>query len=95
MHASLGYMKERQVHKARWEGALVAHDSLPWILIDGPADPVSGAHLAAAVEGLVAASGSDKRSVVSLPANIGHYPQVEAPEAVLREALRFWDQYLT
>lgn len=74
----LGYIAERLRHRERWVGALTG-TRVPLRLVDGSADPVSGAHLAARYRELV--PGAD---VVELP-RIGHYPQVEAPEAVVRE----------
>ncbi len=52
-------------------------------LINGPVDPVSGAHMANRYRQLV-----PQPDVVSIP-GIGHYPQVEAPDRVLRALLEF------
>jgi pimeloyl-ACP methyl ester carboxylesterase len=49
----------------------------PLTLIDGAADPISGAHMAARYRELV------PRADVTLLEGIGHYPQVEAPGAVV------------
>jgi pimeloyl-ACP methyl ester carboxylesterase len=76
----LGYMKERRRFRERWVGALVS-TPVPRRLVVGARDPISGESLIARYRELV--PGAD---VVVLP-EIGHYPQVEAPEAVL-EALR-------
>ena len=82
----LGYMAERRRHRARWVGALVdAH--VPRRLVDGVVDPISGAHLVARYRALV--RGAD---VVELP-GVGHYPQVEAPEAVADAVLAFFAQH--
>lgn len=70
------YLDDRRRHRARWVGAL-QRTRVPLRLINGPEDPVSGAHLVARYRELVAAP-----DVVSLP-GVGHYPQVEAPAAVL------------
>jgi pimeloyl-ACP methyl ester carboxylesterase len=75
----LGYMAERRRFRARWVGALVS-TSVPRRLIVGPEDPISGASLIARYRELV--PGAD----VVVLTGIGHYPQLEAPEAVL-EAL--------
>merc|ERR1712233_146328 len=46
----LSYMAERQKNCFRWLRAIdPTFSSVPMILIDGPADPVSGQHLAEAV----------------------------------------------
>ena len=72
----IGYMKERREHRERWVGALV-HAGVPVRLIDGLADPISGAHMVARYRQLV-----PRPDVIEL-AGVGHYPQLEAPEAVL------------
>ncbi|HEU4412022.1 MAG TPA: alpha/beta hydrolase [Polyangiaceae bacterium] len=79
------YMEERRRHRARWVGALES-PPCPVRLIDGPEDPVSGAHLAAHYRARV--PGAD---VVLLP-GIGHYPQTEAPDEVLRAFFEFVDR---
>lgn len=76
----IGYMAERRRHRARWVGALV-DTRVPIRLIDGLDDPVSGAHMVARYRELV-----PNPDVVELP-GVGHYPQVEAPEAVLAAVL--------
>ena len=79
----LGYMAERRQHRARWVGALV-EAKVPRRLIDGVVDPVSGAHLVARYRELVR-----EPDVVELP-DVGHYPQVEAPDEVAAAALAFF-----
>jgi pimeloyl-ACP methyl ester carboxylesterase len=81
-HALFHYIPERRVHRERWVGALV-RSRVPCRLVNGPEDPVSGAHLAARYRELV-----PRADVVSLP-GIGHYPHVEAPEATLAASLPF------
>jgi pimeloyl-ACP methyl ester carboxylesterase len=56
---------------------------VPLRLVNGPDDPVSGAHMVARYRELIPAP-----DTVSLP-GIGHYPQVEAPSAVLDAFLQF------
>jgi pimeloyl-ACP methyl ester carboxylesterase len=72
----IGYMRERRRFRERWVGAL-AIARVPIRVIDGAADPVSGAHMVARYKELV-----PNVDAVLLP-NIGHYPQLEAPRAVL------------
>lgn len=79
---TIGYMRERVVHRERWVGALV-HAPMPLRYVVGMADPVSGAHVAARWRELI-----PHPDVVELP-GIGHYPQVEAPQAVLDAVLPF------
>lgn len=70
------YMAERRAHRARWVGAL-QQAAIPLTLIDGMADPISGAQLVRRYRELIPAP-----DVTELQ-RIGHYPQVEAPAAVL------------
>ena len=72
----IGYMAERRIHRERWVGALV-RAQVPVRLIDGIADPVSGQHMVARYRQLV-----PHPDVVEL-SGVGHYPQLEAPDAVL------------
>ena len=58
---------------------------MPILLIDGMEDPISGAHMVARFRELVPAA-----PVVEL-AGVGHYPQIEAPAAVLEAARRTFD----
>lgn len=69
------YMAERIVNADRWKRAL-AEAKLPMMLINGVDDPVSGGHAADAIEKEL-----PNVKVVRLP-GIGHFPQIEAPEAV-------------
>lgn len=78
----IGYMAERRSHRARWVGAL-QNAPIPLRVIDGLDDPVSGAHMVARYRELVG-----NADVVELP-GIGHYPQVEAPDAVADAVLRW------
>lgn len=78
------YMEERRSHRERWVGAL-QQARLPVAFIDGAADPISGAHMAARFGELV-----PQGKLVLLP-GIGHYPQCEAPQAVLAAYLAFRD----
>lgn len=82
IHKLLRYMTERKRNRARWAGALV-NSHCPLRLINGGADPVSGAHMAERYREIVADA-----DVVSLD-KIGHYPQMEAPRAVLDAFLAF------
>ena len=76
------YMPQRVQHRERWVGALV-NSTVPLKLIDGADDPVSGRHMTARYRELV--PGAD----VTLLEGIGHYPQVEAPQAVLEAYIEF------
>lgn len=82
MSKIIHYMPERVARRERWVGALV-NAAVPLKLIDGADDPVSGRHMAARYRELVPSAD------VTLLEGIGHYPQVEAPEAVLEAYLEF------
>ena len=82
----LGYMAERRRHRARWVGALERSPG-PLALVNGSADPVSGAHLVARWCELGLAG-----DITELP-GVGHYPQLEAPQAVLDAAFAFWRRH--
>jgi pimeloyl-ACP methyl ester carboxylesterase len=70
MHLLIAYISERRFNR----------------LINGPEDPVSGAHMVQRYRELI-----NNPDVVSLP-GIGHYPQTEAPEQVLQAFFEFQDQ---
>jgi pimeloyl-ACP methyl ester carboxylesterase len=82
MHLLIRYIPERRRFRERWVGAL-QHAAVPLRFINGPEDPVSGAHMAARYRELV-----PHPDVVVLD-GIGHYPQLEAPERVLDAYLAF------
>ena len=52
-------------------------------MIDGALDPISGAHMVARYRELIA------NPDTVLLEDIGHYPQTEAPQAVLQHYLTF------
>jgi len=84
MHRLIRYIPERLKHRERWVGALT-RTRVPLRLIDGALDPISGAHMAERYRELV-----PNPDVILLP-TIGHYPQVEAPDAVLSAFVEFHD----
>ena len=79
------YMEERRRYRERWVGALceAAGRGVPVRLIDGVEDPVSGGHMVARYRELV-----PEPDIVEL-AGVGHYPQTEAPDAVIDAARPF------
>ncbi len=81
-HKLIRYMGERRQHRERWVGAL-QQARIPLRVIDGAVDPVSGAHMVTRYQEVV-----PNPDTVLLP-TIGHYPQVEAPQAVLTAYLEF------
>ncbi|MDF3868190.1 alpha/beta hydrolase [Pseudomonas denitrificans (nom. rej.)] len=82
MHRLIHYILDRRQHRERWLGAM-QRTSVPLRLIDGPEDPISGAHMVVRYRELI-----PQPDTVELP-GIGHYPQVEAPEQVLQHYLTF------
>ena len=82
LHKLLSYIPERIEHRERWVGALKAARA-PMRLINGGADPVSGAHLYRYY--LEQIPNAD----AVLFETIGHYPHTEAPDAVAAAFLDF------
>jgi pimeloyl-ACP methyl ester carboxylesterase len=84
MHRLIRYMPERRQQRQRWVTAMQV-TAVPMRVIDGAFDPISGAHMVARYRELIA----DADTV--LLEGIGHYPQLEAPAAVLDHYLQFRD----
>jgi len=81
-HLLIRYMAERVTHRKRWVGAL-QNTKVPLRFINGSADPISGQHMAKRYRELL-----PNPDVVELD-QIGHFPLIEAPEAVLKHFLAF------
>jgi pimeloyl-ACP methyl ester carboxylesterase len=81
MHKVGRFINDRYTHRNRWVRAMRQTD-LPMRLIDGPADPNSGRHMAQRYLEVI-----PDPDVVMLDDNIGHWPQIEAPDAVLEHFL--------
>ncbi|GAB4422897.1 MAG: alpha/beta hydrolase [Turneriella sp.] len=73
----LQYMNERRQYRERWVSAL-ENAAVPIAMINGPMDPISGRHLAQAF------SKRNPKARVEILEGVGHYPQVEAPEKVVK-----------
>lgn len=86
LHNLITYMTDRKRYRERWVGAL-RNSVVPIGLINGSADPVSGAHMVERYREVV----SPDHFTVEL-ATIGHYPQVEAPLEVVESYRRFLAQ---
>lgn len=78
------YIPQRRDNRDRWVGAL-ENANIPLRFINGAEDPVSGAHMVRHYRKLV------PRADDVMLRGVGHYPQVEAPDAVLRYFLEFHD----
>jgi pimeloyl-ACP methyl ester carboxylesterase len=85
VHRLIRYVPERRRNRERWVGAL-QRSRVPLRLVNGPEDPVSGRHMAERYAQLV-----PDADVVLLD-RIGHYPQVEDPEGVVRAFVAFVDR---
>ena len=86
MHKVGRFLNDRYTHRNRWVRAM-RETTVPMRLIDGPIDPNSGAHMAARYREVI-----PNPDVVMLGANIGHWPQIEAPDAVLEHFLAHVDR---
>lgn len=82
-HRLIRYMNERSVHRERWVGGLCSID-VPYRMINGLADQVSGAHLVKRLRE-VAPELSD---IVGIE-RIGHFPHLEVPAEVIRNYSAF------
>lgn len=80
------FVTDRYRHRNRWVRAM-RETSVPMRLIDGPIDPNSGKHMAARYLEVI-----PEPDVVMLADDIAHWPQIEAPEAVLRHFLEHVDR---
>ena len=82
MHKLLDYMHQRVQHRERWVSAL-QNSNVPTHLTVGMADPVSGAHMVERYRELI------ENATVTELGDIGHFPQLEAPDAVALEIINF------
>lgn len=80
MHRLIHYINERHKNRQRWVGALQS-SAIPMQLTCGMLDPISGAHMVEHYQKLV-----PNPEVVCLD-DIGHYPQIEAPQRVISAIL--------
>lgn len=76
MHLLIRYMRERRENRDRWVQALQKAD-MPFTLIDGVEDPISGEHMVQRFEELVPG-----KQTIRLP-GLGHYPHLENAPQVL------------
>ncbi|MCM2380723.1 alpha/beta fold hydrolase [Pseudomonas marginalis] len=82
LHKLIAYIPQRRRLRERWVQAM-QRDDVPLRVIDGEIDPISGAHMVERYRELV------PHADTVLLANIGHYPQIEAPVQVLKHYLVF------
>jgi pimeloyl-ACP methyl ester carboxylesterase len=81
LHKVGRFVNDRYAHRNRWVRAMRQTD-IPMRLIDGPIDPNSGRHMVQRYLKVI-----PNPDVVMLDDNIGHWPQIEAPDAVLAHFL--------
>jgi pimeloyl-ACP methyl ester carboxylesterase len=82
LHRHIRYIRERQQQRERWVGAL-ANTDVPYFLVDGVQDPVSGGHMVQRYRQLL-----PKRLAVEL--DCGHFPQMEKPNEVVAAIREHW-----
>jgi pimeloyl-ACP methyl ester carboxylesterase len=82
------FVNDRYAHRNRWVRAM-RQTAVPMRLIDGPVDPNSGRHMAQRYLEVI-----PDPDVVMLDDNIGHWPQIEAPDAVLAHFLAHIDRVM-
>ena len=81
-HKLIHYIDDRVQHEQKWIDALEKKGT-PKKFIWGLKDPISGEHMIEAVKKKVS------NSIVYELNNVGHYPQLEAPEEVSTQILNF------
>lgn len=81
LHKVGRFVNDRYVHRNRWVRAM-RETAVPMRLIDGPSDPNSGRHMARRYLEVI-----PNPDVVMLDDDIAHWPQIEAPDAVLTHFL--------
>jgi pimeloyl-ACP methyl ester carboxylesterase len=86
LHKVGRFINDRYTHRNRWVRAM-RQTTVPMRLIDGPVDPNSGAHMARRYAEVI-----PEPDVVMLADDIGHWPQIEAPDAVLTHFLAHIDR---
>jgi pimeloyl-ACP methyl ester carboxylesterase len=86
LHKVGRFINDRYIHRNRWVRAM-RQTKVPMRLIDGPIDPNSGAHMARRYAEVI-----PEADIVMLADDIGHWPQLEAPDAVLTHFLAHIDR---
>ncbi len=85
-HNLITYIRDRRQHRERWVEAL-QQSKVPLALINGSKDPVSGEHMVVRYQQL-----NCRLDYLGELSEIGHYPQVEAPEPVADHFMTFLQQ---
>ena len=87
LHQLQQYIVERRNNRERWVTAIqniTKTNNIPLRLINGPADPVSGRHMAEYYQQII-----ESADVIILNDTIGHYPQLEDEHGVLHAFQQF------
>ncbi|MCU1697688.1 MAG: Alpha/beta hydrolase fold protein [Mycobacterium sp.] len=87
-HKTGRFITDRYAHRNRWVRAM-RETLVPMRLIDGPIDPNSGKHMADRYREVI-----PNPDIVMLADDIAHWPQIEAPEAVLEHFLAHVDRVI-
>lgn len=74
---------QKEKYQERWITAM-QQTNIPMCFINGPADPNSGIHMAVRYKQLI-----PDANVKLLQEDIGHWPQIEAPDSVLENYFEF------
>ncbi|MBG9994638.1 alpha/beta hydrolase [Pseudoalteromonas sp. NZS127_1] len=78
----ISYIKQRQQNRARWVGAII-NSNIPLTFIADAEDPISGKHMIEHYKKLI------PNARVQEFVELGHYPQVENPDAITQAYLNF------
>ncbi|MBD0409601.1 alpha/beta fold hydrolase [Pseudoalteromonas distincta] len=78
----ISYIKQRQQNRERWVGAII-NSNIPLTFIAGAEDPISGKHMIEHYKKLT------PNARVQEFVELGHYPQVESPDAITQAYLDF------
>ncbi|ALQ07774.1 alpha/beta hydrolase [Pseudoalteromonas sp. Bsw20308] len=78
----ISYIKQRQQNRERWVGAII-NSNIPLTFIAGAEDPISGKHMIEHYKKLI------PNARVQEFVELGHYPQVENPDAITQAYLAF------
>lgn len=78
----ISYIKQRQQNRERWVGAII-NSNIPLTFIAGAEDPISGKHMIEHYKKLI------PNARIQEFVELGHYPQVENPDAITQAYLNF------
>lgn len=82
-HLLIKYILDRRENRDRWVKHM-QETSIPMLLVNGPLDPVSGRHLEEYYKEIIPDPNTHSLD------NIGHYPNLEAPQEVIDQATLFF-----